>query len=77
MLLNKGDAPAAFEVKQWLQPGRWRAAVAGTDIEIGEGQALETSVPAHGVEVYLLDAPVTRADLQQELQQAMQAKRPR
>ncbi|HEY5803065.1 MAG TPA: cyclomaltodextrin glucanotransferase, partial [Lysobacter sp.] len=75
--LNKGQSPATFEVKQWLQPGRWRAAVAGTDIEIGEGQALETSVPGHGVEVYLLDAPVTRTDLHQQLSKAMQTSRKR
>jgi cyclomaltodextrin glucanotransferase len=77
VLLNKGDAPASFEVKQWLQPGRWRAALAGGEVVIGEGQPLEASVPAHGVEVYLLDAPVARVDLQQELRKAMETKRPR
>lgn len=75
VLLNKGDVPAAFEVRDYLQPGRWRGAIAGGVVDVREGGTLATSVPAHGVEVYLLDAPVTRADLKAELGKAMMAAR--
>lgn len=71
VLLNKGDAPAPFAVSEYLQAGRWRAALGGGEIAVGEGGTLRASVPAHGVEVYLLDAPVRRADLAAALDQAM------
>ena len=71
VLLNKGDAPAPFAVSEYLQAGRWRAALGGGEIVMGEGGTLRASVPAHGVEVYLLDAPVRRADLAAALDQAM------
>lgn len=76
VLLNKGDQPASFEVKRWLQPGRWRAAIGGGETVVGERGALAETVPAHGVEVYLLDAPVTQAGLRAELDRAMRVKRP-
>ncbi|MBF6025305.1 cyclomaltodextrin glucanotransferase [Lysobacter niastensis] len=77
VLLNKGDAPAAFEVKRWLQAGQWRAALGGGEIAVGEKGRLDATVPAHGVEVYLLDAPVTRADLLRESSKSMAAGRGR
>ena len=67
VLLNKGDAPATFEVRDHLQAGRWRAAIGGGSVEVGEGGALTATVPAHGVEVYLLDAPVSDAGLRTAL----------
>jgi cyclomaltodextrin glucanotransferase len=77
VLLNKGNAPAAFEVKELLQAGRWHAALAGNDVEIAEGGTLQASVPAHGVEVYLLDAPVVDARLRTALERAMTGATPR
>ncbi|WP_425606310.1 alpha-amylase family glycosyl hydrolase [Lysobacter yananisis] len=71
VLLNKGDAPAPFAVGEYLQAGRWRAALGGGEVAVGEGGTLRASVPAHGVEVYLLDAPARRADLVAALDQAM------
>ena len=71
VLLNKGAMPAAFAVTQWLQPGRWRAAIGTGQIDVAKGGALSATVPAHGVEVYLLDAPVTQADLRVALDDAM------
>lgn len=71
VLLNKGDAAAQFEVSEYLQAGRWRAALGGGEAVVGEGGTLRASVPAHGVEVYLLDAPARRADLVAALDQAM------
>lgn len=71
VLLNKGDAPARFELRDHLQPGRWRAAIGGGSTELGTGAALVATVPAHGVEVYLLDAPVTDARLRAALDPLM------
>ncbi|MEH6421578.1 alpha-amylase family glycosyl hydrolase [Pseudomonas sp. CGJS7] len=71
VLLNKGDAPARFEVSEYLQAGRWRAGLGGGETAVEDGDALRASVPAHGVEVYLLDAPATRADLVAALDRAM------
>ncbi|HJW45435.1 MAG TPA: alpha-amylase family glycosyl hydrolase, partial [Lysobacter sp.] len=77
VLLNKGNAPATFEVKELLHAGRWHAALAGHDVDIAEGSALQGRVPAHGVEVYLLNAPVIDARLRAALDQAMAGATPR
>ncbi|MGJ7904145.1 alpha-amylase family glycosyl hydrolase [Lysobacter sp. 1R34A] len=71
VLLNKGDSSTTFWIRDHLQAGRWRAALGGGSIEVGEDDSLEAKVPAHGVEVYLLDAPVRRADLAAALDEAM------
>ncbi|MDQ3287766.1 MAG: alpha-amylase family glycosyl hydrolase [Pseudomonadota bacterium] len=71
VLLNKGDAAADFDISDRMQAGTWRAAIAGGDVHVGEGGSLSASVPAHGVEVYLLDAPVIREDLRTALADAM------
>lgn len=77
VLLNKGDAAVEFAVSERLQAGRWRAALGGGEVAVGEGGTLRATVPAHGVEVYLLDAPAQRADLVAALDQAMaQARKP-
>ncbi|HEY0502706.1 MAG TPA: cyclomaltodextrin glucanotransferase, partial [Lysobacter sp.] len=76
VLLNKGDAPAAFDVKQYVQSGTWRAAIAGNDTKVRAGGSLKAAVPAHGVEVFLLDAPVTQPQLRAELDRLMKVKRP-
>lgn len=74
VLLNKGDAPARFAIRERLQPGAWRAAFAGTTVTVAEGGALETTVAAHDVEVFLLDAAPTRPDLRAALRKAMTRK---
>ncbi|WP_394538580.1 alpha-amylase family glycosyl hydrolase [Lysobacter enzymogenes] len=71
VLLNKGEAAVEFAVSERLQAGRWRAALGGGEVAVGEGGTLRATVPAHGVEVYLLDAPAQRADLVAALDQAM------
>jgi cyclomaltodextrin glucanotransferase len=71
VLLNKGDAPAAFLVRELLQPGRWHPALGGSDIDVSAGGALAATVPAHDVAVYLLDAPVTEPALRAALDRAM------
>ena len=70
VLLNKGDAPARFELDE-LQPGTWRSALDGGDLAVGpDGRAART-VPAHGVAVFVLDAPVRNAGLRERLDIAM------
>ena len=54
-----------------LQAGRWTSALDGGVVEVAAGGTLETSVPAHGVQVYLLDAPVTDPVLAAALDAAM------
>ncbi|MBB1061720.1 alpha-amylase family glycosyl hydrolase [Marilutibacter spongiae] len=71
VMLNKGDAPVDVEVSRWLQPGAWRAALSGRTQDVGAGGVLRDTVPAHGVEVWVLDAPVRRDDLREALDQAM------
>lgn len=71
VLLNKGDAPADFAIAERLQAGAWRAALGGGETVIGEGDTLRARVPAHGVEVYLLDAPVRDPGLAAALDRAM------
>jgi cyclomaltodextrin glucanotransferase len=46
-------------------------------VDVTDGGTLSATVPAHGVEVYLLDAAVTRADLKEQLDKAMAAARRR
>jgi len=71
VLLNKGDAPADFEVRDYLEAGTWQGAIGGGAVEVAEGGQLSATVPAHGVEVYLLDAAVSRDDLAAELDRLM------
>jgi len=77
VLLNKGAAPAAFAVKELLQAGRWHAALGGGDVDVAEGGALQATVPAHGVEVYVLDAAVTLPALRAALARARDGAHPR
>ena len=77
VLLNKGAASAAFQVQQYLEAGRWQAAIGGGSVDIAEGGTLSATVPAHGVEVFLLEAPVTRRDFAEALNQAMTGAQPR
>ena len=71
VLLNKGDAAADFEVREYLQAGTWQGAIGGDVVEVAPGGSLSATVPAHGVEVYLLDAAVAREDLTVELNRLM------
>lgn len=59
VLLNKGDQPAEFALDTLIQPGAWRSAFTGTATEVAGDGRLQATVAGHGVEVLLLDAPVT------------------
>ncbi len=74
VLLNKGDKPAAFRVDRFMQAGHWQAMLGGNPVEVAQGAPLQAQVAAHGVQVYLLDAAVTRPDLLARLTRLMREK---
>nr|WP_246109272.1 alpha-amylase family glycosyl hydrolase [Vulcaniibacterium gelatinicum] len=76
VLLNKGETPAHFSVREYVQPGRWRRALGGGTVAVPAGGALTATVPAHGVEVFLLDAPVSAPALRAALERARAGARP-
>ncbi|WKE65199.1 alpha-amylase family glycosyl hydrolase [Gallaecimonas kandeliae] len=69
VLLNKGDQPLEAKVGQYLQAGAWRDALSGEVVDI-QGE-LQAQVPAHGVRVLLLDAPVRDQALAKALDELM------
>lgn len=75
VLLNKGDASQHFSIHEKLQAGEWKSALDGRSITVAAAGALEVDVPAHGVQVFLLDAPVTQAGLRVALEAAMHGAR--
>jgi cyclomaltodextrin glucanotransferase len=77
VLLNKGNVPADFAVRDKLQPGAWRSALDEMRIDVKAGDALRATVPAHGVQVFVLDAPVRDAALRAALDRAAKGAKPR
>jgi cyclomaltodextrin glucanotransferase len=75
VLLNKGDASQHFSIGDNLQPGQWHSALDGSRVKVAAGGRIEAEVPAHGVQVFLLDAPVTEPGLRAALDAAMQGAR--
>lgn len=71
VLLNKGDAAQSFRIAGPPQAGTWRSAVDGSEQRIGAQDALRAEVPAHGVQIWLLDAPVSDARLRVRLDALM------
>ncbi|MBJ7517872.1 MAG: cyclomaltodextrin glucanotransferase, partial [Stenotrophomonas sp.] len=69
VLLNKGNAATRIEVKRYVQPGTWRDALEGGSVEVSG--TLQADVPAHGIRVFVLDAPVQQDALRAELDRAM------
>ncbi|MEG2804019.1 alpha-amylase family glycosyl hydrolase [Stenotrophomonas sp.] len=69
VMLNKGDTARTVEVSRYLQAGTWRDALDGGSQQV-RGR-LKATVPAHGVKVFVLDAPVAQPALQAELDRAM------
>ena len=69
VLLNKGDAPVSMDVKRFVQAGTWRDALDGGTLKVSG--SLKANVPAHGIKVFVLDAPVRQKALQAELDRAM------
>ncbi len=64
VLLNKGDQPARFDVRDWVFPGEWRDALSVETLLVdGDDPPGLVLVPAHGVAVYITDAPVAGPEL--------------
>ena len=77
VLLNKGDAAQDFAIQDMLQPGSWRSALDGATVDVAANGMLRAAVPAHGAQVFLLDAAVTDPALQAALDAGMAgARRP-
>jgi len=74
VMLNKGDTARRMAVTDYLEPGRWRDAFDGRTQQVRN--RLQADVPAHGVRVFLLDAPITRADTRARLADLMARKAP-
>lgn len=62
VLLNKGDAPTRFELRD-VQAGAWQSAFDGHSRTVSADGLVHVTVAAHDVEVLLLDAPVTAPKL--------------
>lgn len=71
VLLNKGDASTRFEISELLQAGAWRSAIDGRAVTVVDGGTLTAEVPAHGVDVFVLDAVVSHPGLIARLDRAM------
>ncbi|MCC8363667.1 cyclomaltodextrin glucanotransferase [Lysobacter sp. A6] len=72
VLLNKGETPAQFSVRESLQAGQWKNAFDATTVDVAAGGAIEATVAPHDVAVFVLDgATVTDATLTTELDRAM------
>ena len=72
VLLNKGDAATSITVDKMLTAGQWRDAASGEVIRVKNKQRhIALDVPANGVRVLLLDAPVTPPALLDEIQRVM------
>lgn len=71
VLLNKGNGPTDFRVKDALQHGRWREALEGRSIDVAKEGVLASTVRAHDAQVWLLDAPATQPDLMARLRASM------
>ena len=69
VLLNKGDTTQTVEVTRYLQSGTWRDALDGGAQRIDD--RLQVEVPAHGVKVFVLDAPVSEPALRKALDTAV------
>jgi len=63
VLLNKGQQPAEFEIRRGLQAGAWTSLLTDAVFDIQPGQPLRHTVPAHGAEALVLNAPVRNAGL--------------
>lgn len=73
VMLNKGDTPQTITLDTLVQPGAWREQVTGAARTVAPGaKAFAAEVPAHGVRVFVRDAPLTDPALLARARQLMQ-----
>ena len=77
VLLNKGDTPTTFALDTMLQPGRWQSRMTNAVHQAASDTPLRIEVPAHGVDVLVLDAPITQPELMVALDKAQTGASPR
>ena len=75
VLLNKGDTPADFVIDQWLSAGDWLDVTSGDAVTTRVSQRFTSTVPAHGVRVYVSNEPVSDAALVRELEKLQKGAR--
>ena len=63
VLLNKGSEPETFEIRRGLQPGLWRDALSGDQLDVVEGGALRATVSANGMAVFVQDQAINHPEL--------------
>jgi glycosidase len=75
VLLNKGDKEAQFMIEKYMQAGNWVSQMSNDKINIEQAnKKLQTSVTAHGVQVWLRQGPISNPLLLEELQRLMDNK---
>lgn len=58
VLLNKGDETAEFVINDKLSSGIWKEVVENSSVTVDvENTEIKTTVPAHGIKVFVLDTP--------------------
>ena len=78
VLLNKSGKQQTFSLKQLIEAGVWHSAINKNSTTISKNKArLKIRVPAHGVEVLLLDRALQNPVLIQKLDALMVAKQRR
>ncbi|WP_372621735.1 alpha-amylase family glycosyl hydrolase, partial [Alteromonas stellipolaris] len=73
VLLNKADKPADFSVDEYMQAGTWSEQLSGEKRELVAGDALTTSVPANGVQVWVREGALDSNALEAALIKQMSA----
>ncbi len=66
VLLNKGEAPADFDLREMLPSGDWEDGFNGQVTRVVDGQ-LHASVPGHGIRVLFFNRPVNNPQLLRKL----------
>lgn len=78
VLLNKSGNPQDFSIDSLIEPGVWRSAISHKTSTINKkNPRLKIRVPAHGVEVLVLDRALRNPALMQKLDAIMAAKQRR
>jgi hypothetical protein len=75
VLLNKSEQETDFLIEKYMQAGSWVSQMSDDNLSITESSLkLQTSVAAHGAQVWLRQGPISDQLLIGELQRLMQNK---
>ena len=75
VLLNKGDQKTEFLIERYMQAGSWVSQMSDDKVSITESNLkLQTSVRAHGAQIWLHQGPIENQLLLKELQRLMNNK---